>query len=81
MVQSGLKKTADIKDFSLARVEQIGLALAANGYRAKEIAALIAVSEREIELLLFCAERKLGAKNRLHAVTIAVSQGLIGIEV
>jgi DNA-binding NarL/FixJ family response regulator len=81
MIQSGLGQTADIKDFFLTRMELIGLTLAANGYRANDIAARIGVSEREIELLLFCAERKLGAKNRLHAVTIAVSQGLIGIEV
>jgi DNA-binding CsgD family transcriptional regulator len=81
MSQSGLKQTADIEDFSLTRIELVGLILAANGYRAEEIAALLSVSEKEIEILLFCAERKLGAKNRLHAVAIAVSQGLIGIEV
>ena len=58
-----------------------GLTLAANGYRAQDIATRLGVNEREIEALLFCAERKLGAKNRLHAVTIAVGHGLIGIEV
>ena len=81
MSQSGLKQTADIEDFSLTRMELVGLTLAANGYRAKDIATRIGVGEREMETLLFCAQRKLGAKNRLHAVTIAVSQGLIGIEV
>ena len=81
MSQSGVKQTADIEDFSLTRIELVGLILAANGYRAREIATRLSVSEREMETLLFCAVRKLGAKNRLHAVTIAVSQGVIGIEV
>jgi len=62
-------------------MELVGLTLAANGYRAREIAARLKIGEKEIETLLFCAERKLGAKNRLHAIAIAVSQGLIGIEV
>ena len=77
----GLKKVAEPKDFDLTRLELIGLTLAANGYRAAEIAARLGVSEREIETLLFCAERKLGGKNRLHAISIAVQSGLIGIEV
>lgn len=81
MSESGLKETADIEDFSLTRVELVGLTLAANGYSAQDIARRIGASEREMETLLFCAERKLRAKNRLHAVAIAVSQGLIGIEV
>ncbi|CAN7528584.1 helix-turn-helix domain-containing protein [Rhizobium sp. LjRoot254] len=81
MSQNGLKQTADAEDFSLTRMELIGLTLAANGYRAGEIAMRLGVSEKETETLLFCAERKLGAKNRLHAIAIAVSQGLIGIEV
>ncbi|WEZ85398.1 hypothetical protein P6U16_25120 (plasmid) [Rhizobium sp. 32-5/1] len=34
-----------MEDFSLARMELIGLALTANGYRAKDIAARIGVSE------------------------------------
>jgi DNA-binding CsgD family transcriptional regulator len=82
MSQNGLKKQlADNNDFSLTRMELIGLTLAANGYRAQEICTRLGVSEREIETLLFCAERKMGAKNRLHAIAIAVGQGLIGIEV
>ena len=81
MSQNGLKQTANAEDFSLTRMELVGLTLAANGYRSEEIATRLGVSEKEIETLLFCAERKLGAKNRLHAIAIAVSQGLIGIEV
>jgi DNA-binding CsgD family transcriptional regulator len=81
MSESGLKQTADIEGFLLTRMELVGLKLAANGYCAQDIATRIGVNETEIETLLFCAERKLGAKNRLHAVAIAVSQGLIGIGV
>jgi DNA-binding CsgD family transcriptional regulator len=81
MSQNGLKQTANTEDFSLARLELVGLTLAANGYQSGEIATRLNVGEGEIETLLFCAERKLGAKNRLHAIAIAVGQGLIGIEV
>ena len=81
MSQNGLKQTANTEDFSLTRIELVGLTLAANGYHASEIATRLNVSEKEIETLLFCAERKLGAKNRLHAIAIAVGQRLIGIEV
>ncbi|UVC09541.1 hypothetical protein IHQ71_02630 [Rhizobium sp. TH2] len=81
MNQNAIKQTADAEDFSLTRMELIGLTLAANGYHAGEIATRLGASEKETETLLFCAERKLGAKNRLHAIAIAVGQGLIGIEV
>jgi DNA-binding CsgD family transcriptional regulator len=81
MSQNGLKQTANTDDFSLTRMELVGLTLAANGYQSGEIATRLNVGEKEIETLLFCAERKLGASNRLHAIAIAVSQGLIGIEV
>ena len=81
MNQNGLRQTANTEDFSLTRMELVGLTLVANGYRSGEIATRLNVGEREIETLLFCAERKLGAKNRLHAITIAAGQGLIGIEV
>jgi DNA-binding CsgD family transcriptional regulator len=81
MSQSGLEQTADIEGFLLTRTELVGLKLAANGNSARDIARRMGVSEREMETLFFCAERKLRAKNRLHAVAIAVSQGLIGIVV
>jgi DNA-binding CsgD family transcriptional regulator len=81
MNQNAVKQPSDVEDFSLTRMELIGLTLAANGYQSGEIATRLNVGEREIETLLFCAERKLGAKNRLHAIAIAASQGLIGIEV
>jgi DNA-binding CsgD family transcriptional regulator len=53
---------------------------AANGLRAIEIGGKLDCDEKEVEILLSGAERKLGARNRLHAIGIAVSQGLIGID-
>lgn len=81
MSQNGLKQNANSQDFFLTRMELVGLTLAANGYQGSEIAARLQLSDKEIETLLFCAERKLGAKNRLQAIAVAISQGLIGIEV
>lgn len=76
-----LKQTADADAFELTRMELIGLTLAANGLALAEIASRLSTSEGEIEQGLLAAERKLGAGNRLHAITIAIKQGLIGIEV
>jgi DNA-binding CsgD family transcriptional regulator len=80
MIQ-GLKRAAIADDFDLARLELIGLTLVANGMPSAEAATRLSVSEREIETLLFCAQRKLGANNRIHAVAVAIRLGLIGIEV
>lgn len=77
----GLKETADTTNpFDLTRLELIGLTLAANGFAAAEIASRLSLSEAEIEVALHDAKQKLGARNRAHAVTIAVREGLIGIE-
>ena len=81
MGQNGLRQIANTEDFFLTHLELVGLTLAANGYHGSKIATRLHVSNKEIETVLFCAEQKLGAKNRLHAVAIAASQGLIGIEV
>ena len=78
----GLKQTtASIEAFDLTRLELIGLTLVANGLGVPEIASRLSMSEAEIEQSLLAAERKLDAGNRLHAITIAIKQGLIGIEV
>lgn len=81
IMNQGLKQAAVADDFDLTRLELIGLTLVANGMKSAEAATRLSVSEREIETLLFCAQRKLGAKNRVHAIAIAIRQGLIGIEV
>lgn len=80
-MSQGLKKTPNINAFDLTRMELIGLTLAANGLATLQIASRLSVSEAETETMLSDAERKLGASNRMNAVTIAVQQGLIGIEV
>lgn len=80
-MNQGLQRTNLANDFDLTRMELIGLTLVGNGMQSAEVATRLSVSEREIETLLFCAQRKLGAKNRVHAVAIAIRQGLIGIEV
>jgi two-component system, NarL family, response regulator len=77
----GLKQTTSTKAFDLTRLELIGLTLAANGLNAFETASRLSVSEAEIEAALSSAELKLGAGNRMHAITVAIQQGLIGIEV
>jgi LuxR family quorum-sensing transcriptional regulator LasR len=80
MSQNGLKMSSIDDDDELTSMEIDCLKLAANGHRSGHIGQVLNVNETEIEILLSCAERKLGARNRLHAIGIAVSQGLIGIE-
>lgn len=80
MIQ-GLSTAKTTHDFDLTRMELIGLTVVANGLPALEAASRLSVSEREIETILYCAQRKLGANNRTHAVAIAIRRGLIGIEV
>ena len=79
----GLKqtRTTTTEAYELTRLELIGLTLAANGLGASEIASRLSMSEAEIEAALSDAESKLDAGNRMHAITVAIRQGLIGIEV
>jgi DNA-binding CsgD family transcriptional regulator len=51
----------------------------AEGYRLADISETLALSEEVIERHLEAAEEKLGAQNRLHAVTIAVLNGYIAL--
>lgn len=53
------------------------LTLFANGRTADEIAARLEVSKSMAQHYLRVAGRKLGARNRVHAVAIAVRMGLI----
>jgi len=80
MSPTGLKRSCVDDDVELTRMEIDCLKLAANGHRPSHIGQVLNVNENDIEVLLYGAERKLGARNRLHAIGIAVSQGLIGIE-
>lgn len=80
MNANGLSSSADRNAYSLTAAELKCLILVANGHRCQEIGQQLNASQREIEILLYCAERKLGARNRLHAIGIAVARNLIGIE-
>ncbi|MGV3551551.1 LuxR C-terminal-related transcriptional regulator [Rhizobium sp.] len=78
----GLKQTSSTTNtFDLNRLEMIGLTLAANGLADAEIASRLSVSEADVDAALAGAVQKLGARNRLQAVAIAIRKGLIGIEV
>ena len=57
--------------------ELAALKLFANGKTADEMAAEIGVSKSMAQHYLRVAARKLGARNRVHAVAIAVRMGLI----
>lgn len=78
----GLKQTSNTDNaYDLTRLELISLTLAANGFLEGEIATRLSVGEKDIEAALLDAVQKLGARNRLHAVAMAIREGLIGIEV
>lgn len=62
---------------TLSRSELRCLSLTASGHDVDSVARKMSLARREIELLLYCAERKLKAENRLHAVSIALLLGLV----
>ena len=61
----------------LDEYELKALALFASGKSADEMAAALGVSRSIAQHYLRVAARKLGARNRVHAVAIAVRNGLI----
>ena len=63
----------------LDKSELEALTLFANGKSVEEISASLKVSRSSVQYYLTIAARKLDARNRVHAVTIAVRRGLIGI--
>lgn len=63
----------------LSSCEKDILQMIAEGHRVDDIVATLGLSESDVEALLKTAEEKLGAQNRLHAVTIAVLNGHISI--
>jgi DNA-binding CsgD family transcriptional regulator len=52
----------------LCGLERKCLALAALGRNTTEIAAQVGITATEARILLYCAQRKLGASNRMQAV-------------
>jgi len=63
----------------LDRSELEALTLFANGKSADEIATALGVSQSMAHHYLRVAARKLGARNRVHAVAIAVRMGLVHV--
>lgn len=53
------------------------LYLAAEGREAVEIGVFLSLDRTHAEDLLFSAQAKLGAKNRLHAVSLALTRGIL----
>lgn len=68
---------ADLLKRALDDKELEALTLFANGQSADEIAAALNVSQGMAHHYLRVAARKLGARNRVHAVAVAVRNGLI----
>jgi DNA-binding NarL/FixJ family response regulator len=64
---------------SLKKRERDVLDLVADGLSAQEIAEQINLSTRTVEWHMHQAMRKLGAKNRVQAVVLAIRNGLISI--
>ncbi|HZG31410.1 DNA-binding transcriptional regulator, CsgD family [Ensifer adhaerens] len=62
---------------TLTRSELKCLALTAAGHGVESLARKLALTPQEVETLLFCAERKLSAQNRMHAVCLAASMEII----
>ena len=63
----------------LDRNELEALTLFANGRTADEIADALGVSQSMAHHYLRVAARKLGARNRVHAIAIAVRKGLVPV--
>lgn len=80
MNQRSVKLSSSSNDLDLTGMEITCLKLTANGLKPAEIGSALHADEEQVEIHLAGAQRKLGARNRLHAVGIAVSQGLIGID-
>lgn len=55
------------------------VALVAHGYSNAEIGARMHISEDTVKTYVNRAMRKLGARNRTHAVTIAFCQGILSL--
>lgn len=65
---------------ALSPIEKSCLRMIAEGRTPNEIAALMVLSVTQVEHLLSAAEEKLGARNRLHAVSIAMLTGEIELD-
>lgn len=62
---------------ALTEKEQLVLQAAARGYRSKEIAFDLGISERTVKSFLTSIYNKLGVDSRSQAVAVAIEQGII----
>lgn len=66
----------------LCALERKCLALTANGIEANDVGQKLGLTTKEVEVLLYCAQRKLGATNLMQALARYLadeSTGTIGI--
>ena len=63
----------------LSSLEKDLLQLISEGISLEDICQTLTLSDAEVDKLMKQVEEKLGANNRLHAVTIAVLNGHISI--
>jgi DNA-binding CsgD family transcriptional regulator len=63
---------------ALSMSEKTCLLMVAEGMPVPAISSVLAMPQFEVEGMLSLVEDKLGASNRLHAVSIAMRQGHIG---
>jgi DNA-binding CsgD family transcriptional regulator len=61
----------------LTGTEKSCLTLVAEGLRHQDIGVAVNLTEAEVEEALLRAEMKLKASNRLHAVSLALTKGII----
>ena len=79
MVRPNRNWDDDLLKRALDDNELEALTLFANGKSADEIAAALNVSQGMAHHYLRVAARKLGARNRVHAVAVAVRNGLVKV--
>jgi DNA-binding CsgD family transcriptional regulator len=68
---------AGARSAALTERERAVIGLLAEGHRTEEIAEALCVSPHTIRSRIKQVLRKLGARNREHAVAIAISEGAI----
>ena len=92
MIETAREALADLEEFLLAGVERREesrpvddltqrerdvLILLADGFRTAEVAERLMVSEHTVRSRIKTILDKLGARNREHAVAIAIRQGAV----
>jgi len=62
----------------LCGLERKCLSLSANGHDPETIAPLVGITPGEVRVLLYCAQRKLGASNLMQAVARYLADEMTG---